>query len=182
MPKWKNISLEGYAYFVTTKIKDYIRVFETKPYFDIIIENLNFYRNKFGFRLWAYVIMPEHMHLMIRLADKCDLSKIMEEFKRYTSKQILTQLKEDKKFHLIKLFAITNPRKEKHIVWEEGFRGLGISSERVFNIKMNYIHNNPVKRGFVKEPEDYIYSSYRNYYSQNSSIIELDPIIYHGAG
>lgn len=70
MPKWKNISLEGYAYFITTKIKDYIKVFETKPYFDIIIDNVNFYREKFGFKLWGYVIMPEHIHLMIHLVIK----------------------------------------------------------------------------------------------------------------
>ena len=176
MPKWRNISLEGYAYFITTKIKDYIKVFETKPYFDILIENLNFYRRKFGFKLWGYVIMPEHIHLMIHLGDRNDLSKIMEEFKRYTSKQILKQLMKDKKSHLIKLFTIANPKKEKHMVWEEGFRGLGIRSERVSNIKMNYIHNNPVKRGLVEKPEDYTYSSYRNYYCDDNSIIKLDAI------
>ena len=176
MPKWRNISLEGYAYFITTKIKDYIKVFETKPYFDIIIENLNFYRKKFGFKLWGYVIMPEHIHLMIYLSGKDDVSKIMEEFKRYTSKQILIQLKKDKKLHLIKLFTIINPKKEKHMVWEEGFRSLGIYSEKVFNIKMNYIHNNPLKRGLAGKPEDFIYSSYRNYYYEDSSIIKLDPI------
>ena len=96
--------------------------------------------------------------------------------KRYTSKQILTQLKKDKKSHLMELFTIVNPKKEKHMVWEEGFRGLGIHSQRVFNIKMNYIHNNPVKRGLAKKPEDYLYSSYRNYYCNDNSIIELDPI------
>jgi REP element-mobilizing transposase RayT len=176
MPKWKNISLEGYAYFITTKIKNYIKVFETKLYFDIIIDNVNFYREKFGFKLWGYVIMPEHIHLMIHLGDKNDLSKIMEQFKRYTSKQMLKQLKKDKKSHLIKPFTIANVKKEKHMVWEEGFRGLGIRSERVFNIKMNYIHNNPVKRGLVEKPEDYTYSSYRNYYCDDSSIIKLDSI------
>jgi putative transposase len=176
MPRWKNISLEGYAYFITTKIKDYIKVFETKPYFDIIIENLNFYRKKFGFKLWGYVIMPEHIHLMIYLTGKNNLSKIMEEFKRFTSKQILKQLQAEKRLDLIKLFTIPTPKKEKHMVWEEGFKGLGIRSEKVFNIKMNYIHYNPVKRGLVEKPEDYIYSSYRNYYCQDNSIIELDPI------
>ena len=140
MPRWKNISLEGYAYFITTKIKNYIKVFETKPHFDIIIENLNFYRHKFGFKLWAYVVMPEHIHLMIYLADKNDLSKIMEEFKRYTSKQILKQVEKDNKSHLIKLFTVVNPKKEKHMVWEEGFRGLGIHSEKVFKIK-NGLHS-----------------------------------------
>ena len=183
MGRWKNISLEGYTYFITTKIRDYVKVFETKPYFDIILENLNFYRHKFGFKLWAYVIMPEHIHLMIHLADKNDLSKIMEEFKRYTSKQILAKLKQHEKVHLVELFTIANPKKEKHMVWEEGFRGLGIRSERGFNIKVNYIHNNPVKRGLAEKPEDYIYSSYRNYYCEDNSIIKLDSVFFNiGAG
>ena len=183
MGRWKNISLEGYAYFVTTKIRDYIKVFETEPYFQIIIENLNFYRSKFGFKLWAYVIMPEHIHFMIHLADTSNLSKIMEEFKRYTSKRILAELQKDNRTDLLRLFTIDNPRKEKHMVWEEGFRGLGVRSEKVFNIKMNYIHNNPVKRGLVENPEDYVYSSYRNYFCEDDSIIKLDPLFVDiGAG
>ena len=113
---------------------------------------------------------------MIHLSDRNDLSKIMEEFKRYTSKLLLKQLRQDKKSYLIEAFTILNPKKEKHMVWEEGFRGLGIRSQRVFDIKMNYIHNNPLRRGLVAKPEDYLYSSYRNYYCDDNSIIELDPL------
>jgi hypothetical protein len=119
---------------------------------------------------------------MLHLGDKGELSKITEEFKRYTSKQILARLSDDNEDGLLKLFTVINPKKEKHMLWEEGFRSLGIYSERVLNIKMNYIHNNPVKRGLVERPEDYLYSSARNYFCGDHSIIQLDTMFDSGAG
>jgi len=174
MNKWKNIPLDGHVYFITTKVTDYKAIFKEKRYIDIILENLNFYRDKYNYKLLAYVIMPEHFHLMLYIEKGWQLFKIMEELKRYTSKQILKQLKNEKKVKLLSFFKSKASGKEKHKVWEEGFRSLGIYSKRIFDIKMNYIHNNPVKRGLVKKPEDYLYSSFRNYFLEDDSIIKID--------
>jgi len=174
MGKWKTIEHPGAAYFVTPTIVDFVVVFDQKLYIDIILENLDFYRNKYGFKLYAFVIMPEHLHLIIPPLGESKIKEIMRDFKSYTSKKLTSQLKEDGRFEILNRLKKFATRKIEHPFWTEGNRPLGIYTEKILRSKIDYIHANPLRRGLVKDLKDYPYSSFRNYYLNDESLIKID--------
>ena len=93
----------------------------------------------------------------------------MQRFKSYTAKQILDHLKASRATHLLHLFALfkrQHKRASTYQLWEEGSHPQLVESETVMRQKLDYIHQNPVKRGYVDLPEDWRYSSARNYAGQ----------------
>lgn len=174
MGKWRTIEHPGAAYFVTSSVVDFIAVFDQHVYIDIILKNLDFYRNRYNFKLYAFVIMPEHLHLIIHPQGESKIKDIMRNFKSYTSKKLTSQLREDGRFEILnrlKKFAI--PRIE-HPFWTEGNRPIGVYTGKVLRSKIDYIHANPLRRGLVKNLEDYPCSSFRNYYLNDESLIKID--------
>jgi len=178
MPLRKRIHCKGNACFITTSVNKFVKIFSEKRYIEIILKNISFYREKHGFLLLAYVIMPDHLHLLIYPDPerKVDVSDIMEDFKKFTSRQLRVQMEKDKKTNWLAAFRLEAPRKRnwQFRIWQERFDDLGIHSLNVARIKINYIHNNPVRKGMVDRPEDYPYSSARNYLSNDHSIIRVD--------
>ena len=123
----------GSYYFATATIVEWIPVFTRKPYFDIIIESLNFCRNNKGLNIFTYVIMDNHVHLLIS-GDK--LSNIIRDFKRHTAKELIKNLKEDGKEWILsqlKFHKIAYKKASDYQVWQEGFHPKEIYSEEVLN-------------------------------------------------
>lgn len=169
---------QGNAYYVTTSVNKFIKIFKEKKYIDIILENIDFYRCKYGFKLLAYVIMPDHLHLLIfpKQDGVGEVSNMVGDFKRFTSRVLRKQMEKDKKTSWLRFFKIEVPKRKnwQYRIWQEGFDDLGIYSLNMAKIKLNYIHNNPVRKKLVEKPEEYLYSSARNYILNDQSIIEVD--------
>jgi putative transposase len=178
MPLRKRIYCKGNACFITTSVNKFVKIFRDKRYIEIILENISFYRDKHGFLLLAYVIMPDHLHLLIYPDPERaeEVSDIMEDFKKFTSRQLRMQMEKDKKTKWLEAFRLEIPRKKnwQFRVWQERFDDLGIYSLNIAKVKINYIHNNPVRKRMVDRPEDYPYSSARNYLLNDHSIIRVD--------
>jgi REP element-mobilizing transposase RayT len=111
--------------------------------------------------------MPSHLHLIAR-AESCNsLSDILRDFKKFTAKTILNQIVEEpesRREWLLQYFreeAI--PDKSSYRFWQEGNHPMEINSNNFFIEKLEYIHNNPVEELIVERPEDYYFSSARNY-------------------
>ncbi|MFH1366694.1 MAG: transposase [Patescibacteria group bacterium] len=164
----RKIYLQEQCYFLTTNVLNKLWVFghfKNTIYVpaiqlcDVIINDLNFYRQKFQFQLHGYVIMPNHLHLILTIGSIGNVSEIMRDFKGHTSYEINKLLKNKSGF------------------WQEDFYEHTIRNEQDFAEKMNYIHNNPVKSNFVKNPADFKYSSFRNYYLNDDSVIKIDKIV-----
>jgi putative transposase len=151
--------IEG-TYFVTSTIVKWKKLFAKDSFANIIIEELKFRKEKKQIELYGYVIMPEHFHLIISSES---IPKVMRSIKSYTAKKIIEKLKEEKRFSIL-----TDLKKSKsefklqseYQVWQEGFHPKMILGSEEFEQKMNYMHNNPVKRGLVESPGDWKYSSY----------------------
>lgn len=178
MPLSKRKFFEGNAYFITTSVNKFIKIFKEKNYIDILLENIDFYRTKYNFKLIAYVIMPDHLHWLI-YPDQDDVKKIsniMENFKKFTSRQLRKLMERKKRIGWLKLFKLKSPKKKnwEYQIWEDGYDDLGVYSAKVLRTKIDYIHNNPVRKGLVKRPEDYLYSSARNYILNDHSVIKVD--------
>ena len=174
MGKWRTIEHPGAAYFVTSTIVDFVVIFNKKAYVDIVIENLNFYRKKYKFKLYAFVIMPEHLHLVIHPFPASKIRDIMRDFKSYTSKKLSTQLYKDERSEILNHLKRFSSSRIKHPIWTEGNRPIGIYTERVLRSKIDYVHANPLRRKLVDDLADYPYSSYRNYYLDDEALIKID--------
>ena len=151
------------TYFVTATIVEWIPIFTSSVYCDLIIDSLKFCDTKEKFTLHAWVIMDNHIHLIISGEG---LSDGIRDFKSFTAKCILEQLRVDNKTWVLNQFEYYKKRNKTHTnyqVWQEGVHPQAITSEEMFRQKLNYIHFNPVKKGLVDDPVHWIYSSARDY-------------------
>ncbi|RPI13755.1 MAG: hypothetical protein EHM58_17835 [Ignavibacteriae bacterium] len=138
----------------------------------IIIDNLKARLKKYCSNLTAYLIIPTHLHLIIYTPEGESISDFMRDLKRYSSKDIRSRLYIDKRNDILDVFkkeSLTGGYK----VWQDRFDDYIITSEHMLEVKMGYIHDNPGRAGLVKEITDWKYSSARNYYLDDNSIIEV---------
>ena len=162
------INKQSAVYFLTLRVVNWVDVFTRREYRDIIIENLQYCQQNKGLVIFAYVIMSNHIHLLIQSKND-NLSSIIRDFKGYTSKVILKQIEtgvESRKewmLHNFKEAAVKHERNTTYQFWAHANHAEEIFSNKFIEQKLDYIHNNPVKAGIVYQPQDYIYSSARNY-------------------
>jgi hypothetical protein len=99
--------------------------------------------------------------------------------KKFTARKIIERLQCDRKGWLLNQLAFYKKRhktKSDHQVWQEGYHPQLITSTGMLMQKIEYIHNNPVRRGLTAAPEHWLHSSARNYLLGDHSVIELDPL------
>jgi len=126
---------------VTTNVYHSEKIFSKPKIADIVLFALFFLRDKGYYRLYSFVIMPEHLHLIILPQDKKTLSQIMHSIKSYTAKKMNHFLGRSGK------------------VWQDGFYERIIRNKDDLREKAGYIENNPVRRKLVEAPEKYFYCS-----------------------
>jgi REP element-mobilizing transposase RayT len=154
-------------YFLTFQIVGWVDIFTRKVYRDIVIENLKYCQEKKGLILFAYVIMSNHIHLMAQ-SETNFLSDIIRDFKSYSCKKFMVELlnySESRRDWMQIVFEYYGKFKNKQTnqIWTHENHAEHIFSQKFIEQKINYIHNNPVRAGIVLHPEDYLYSSARNY-------------------
>ncbi len=156
-------------YFLTLTVKEWIDIFIDDNYKLIIIDSLRFCQKEKGIEIFGYCIMSSHIHMIARVKENYKLSDCLRDFKKYTSKAIIRQISKEQDLSrrsLIEKFINKNKDKtgkENHTFWQTGNHPVEISSNKFFDEKLEYIHNNPVVASLVKHPEDYLFSSARNY-------------------
>ena len=168
-----SIKNQDEIYFVTFTVHQWVDIFTRKDYKDIIIESLKFCQKEKGLKIYSWVIMTNHLHLIIS-SDKIKLSDIIRDFKKYTAKKIFDAIEsnpyESRKRWLLWLF-----KKEQQIwFWEEGYHGVEIKNKEMFDSKANYIHLNPVRAYIVEKEEEYLFSSCADFYGARKSLLNLE--------
>ena len=165
----------GGTYFITCTVVKWIPLFTRKPYLDILIDSLQFCRQHKGLKIYAYVILDNHLHLVVA-GDQ--LTDIIRDFKSYTAKRLIAKLEQEQKTWLLNQFQYyKQPAKTKsdYQVWQEGFHPQEIVSEEMLHQKIDYLHYNPVRIGVGARPEDCVYSS-AGAYAGGKGIVELDAL------
>ena len=164
-------------YFSTCTITEWLCVFKEEKYFNIIIDSLKYCIEHKGLLLLGFVIMPNHLQLMTCHEENTTLSVIMRDFKHFTSTKIAEMLVTDKNYlflHVCKKAAQGRSKKQDYKIWQDEYHPIAITSEKWFLQKMEYMHYNPVRKGFVERPEFWKYSSARNWLSDDDSIIKIN--------
>jgi len=129
-----------------------------------VIDSLRYSQENKGLEIYAFVIMSNHIHLLIR-SDIGKLSNTIREFKSFTARQILLAIdseSESRREWMLNLFefaAKQHKRNEKYQIWTHENHAELIYSDKFIFQKMDYIHENPVCAGIVEKAEDYLYSS-----------------------
>jgi len=167
-------------HYVTFQVVRWVDIFTRKVYRDIVIDSLRYCQENKELEIYAFVIMSNHMHLLIR-SGIGKLSDTIREFKSFTAKQILLAIdseSESRREWMLNLFefaAKQHKRNEKYQVWTHENHAELIYSDKFIFQKIDYIHENPVRAGLVEKAEDYVYSSAPKF-AGNSCLLDIVPI------
>jgi len=133
--------------------------------------------------VYAYCIMPSHMHMIIAAKPGYDLSAIVRDFKKFTSKEIIKkigEIHESRREWLLDTFLHLGNRIKRvkgYKVWQDGSHAKVLQSKEFMQQKLDYIHNNPVAAMIVDDPVDYIFSSARTYMNEKDGLLQLDGFV-----
>ena len=151
------------VHFLTDTVVNWMPVFTRPDTVNIILNSFSYLQQQHDVKLYGYVILENHLHWV---AQSNNLAKDVARFKSYTAKQILQYLELQKQHRLLKQLAFYKKKYKndrQYQFWQEGSHPQEIQDSKMLLQKLNYIHQNPVKRGYVDEPIDWRYSSARNY-------------------
>ena len=166
--KYKATTTEE-AYFITITTVGWIDVFTRLNQKHNIINALNYCQRNKGLEIYAFVIMSSHVHLLCKATNSFILSDVIRDFKKFTSKKILQtciEEPESRREWMLNYFQKACEhlkREQNHKVWQDGYHAELVETNRFIKQKVDYIHSNPVKDKTVSLPEDYYFSSARNY-------------------
>ena len=156
------------AHFITMTVVDWIDVFSRKTYRDIVVDSFNYCIKNKGMILYGYVIMTNHIHMIMQSEDE-KLSDLVRDFKKFTAKTILDTIQvenESRKEWMLERFkkaTETHKRNKNFQFWQLNNHPVEVYSDEFLWTKLDYIHLNPVRAGFVEKASHYIYSSAQNY-------------------
>ena len=140
------------------------------------IEALDKARNKLHFKLWAYVIMPEHVHvLLLPLAPGAEIAPILKAVKQSVSRKAIAHLRANAPEWLERLKVTRPTGRVEHRFWQQGGGyDRNINNPATARKVIEYIHNNPVRRGLVDTPTEWEWSSARWYAGETDVKLRID--------
>jgi REP element-mobilizing transposase RayT len=160
-------------HFLTCTVVGWLPIFTRPETVQILFDSWRFLQAHQRLILYGYVILENHLHL---IASAEDLGKEIGDFKSFTARQIIDFLEERRVHFLLQqleFFKAKHKVDRKYQLWQEGSHPELIQDEEMMRQKLEYIHNNPVKRGYVDDPAHWRYSSARNYAGQ-PGILEVE--------
>ncbi len=155
-------------HFFTCTVVNWIPVFTNRETVQILLDSFCYMQKEKHLKLYGFVIMENHLHF---IASCCDLGKEIGCFKSFTARKIIDFLKENKVNLILKqleYYKLRHKNDRTHQFWQEGIHPELIQGGKMMRQKLEYMHYNPVKRGYVDDPIHWRYSSARNYAEQES--------------
>jgi REP element-mobilizing transposase RayT len=153
------INVPDAPYFITSTIVEWLPVFTTGACCDLLLRSFEYCREHKALRIYAWVIMENHFHAIFAGPN---LASTIADLKKFTAREILMQLERENRAWLLnqlQYFRAAHKTRSQHQVWQEGVHPQWIPTDAIMLQKLEYIHNNPVKRGWVASPEHWRYSS-----------------------
>jgi len=154
--RWRNLGRGGDTCFVTTTVLDFVPVFAHDQFADLAVRILFESCTQVCAALDAFVVMPHHVHFLLRLPPSINVSRFVQRYKSLSAREIRPLLPQSVA-QQFKAQAGLNQR----TFWQRSFRSVTIDGERFFRQKMTYIHENPVRAGLVESSLDWKWSSAR---------------------
>ena len=163
------------AHFVTSTITGWLPVFTSPACCGILTGSFTDCREHKGLRLHGWVIMENHFHAIVSAPG---LSAVLADLKKFTARRLVEQLPREGRDWLLRLLAAEkagHKTRSRHQVWQEGFHPQAIHDDAMMIQKLEYIHNNPVRRGWVASPEHWRWSSAHEWVKGASPVLVCEP-------
>jgi putative transposase len=159
----------GYLHFITTSCYQRRPLLGSRLNRHLFLEVLEQVRRRYHFVVVGYVVMPEHVHLLLGEPERGNPSVVMQAIKQGFARRLLGKLRSQADLRQGHLWSAAL---EAGHIWQRRFYDFVVFSEKKRAEKLRYMHRNPVKRGLVLEPEQWVWSSFRHYASG-----ELGPVL-----
>jgi len=147
----KRFQQSAQSHFVTFTCYRRRPNFDSPEVYDLFVEVLERTRRRFALCVYGYVVMPEHVHLLVSEPERDLLADAVHHLKLSFAKRLGTG-----------------------VFWQKRYYDRNLRSEREFKEKLRYLHRNPVKRGLVQEPQDWKWSSFRHYALREKGVVEIE--------
>ncbi len=161
-------------YFITMTVVNWMDVFVRKNHKIAIVESLAYCQKNKGLEIFAWCLMPSHLHMIVRAKEGFMLADIIRDFKANTARVILKQIIEEPESRRdwlldnFKKAALLDTKAGKYKFWKDGYHPVELYTPKFTMQKLEYIHNNPVEEMLVVKPWEYMFSSARNYADMDS--------------
>jgi len=166
-----------HLFFITATLCGWKQLFVKPKYISIVLNSLKWLRTEDRMSLYAFVLMPSHLHAVVKPNERT-IGTLLNEFGSFTAHAFLHQLRHDKQNDLLEYFSMQRrDKRHKHSIWQD-IQAKNVFSTRFLNQKIEYIHNNPVDKEWklVDDRADYQYPSARFYDRNDKLVIEVDDV------
>lgn len=157
-------------YFITFAVIQWVDVFTRSEYKEIIVGSLKYCQKEKGLKIYSWCLMTNHIHMIVGSSGKNRIENIIRDFKKYSSVQVCEAIemnkRESRKNWMLGIFreeAMASSKHQKYCFWQNSYHPIELNNKRIMDQKIDYIHDNPVVEEIVEQPEDYLYSSARDY-------------------
>ncbi|MDA2912432.1 transposase [Acidobacteriia bacterium AH_259_A11_L15] len=164
--------------FLTANTYKRVPLFRESANRDIFFRELAFYRSKYAFSLYAYVLMPDHFHLLLGFPPEKSFAGFLRDLKSAVGRMVVDEAKQNNPRLLSRLRLPTQPERRRdalYCVLQPRSYVRAVTSRSMFDQKLDYIHANPVRDRLVKRAINYLYSSLRNY-ELGQGCITINPL------
>ena len=154
----------GNPYFLTCSVVGWLPIFTRRECVEIVLDSWKFLQAKGRMTLFGYVVLENHLHF---IAVGKNLTKEVGDFKSFTARKIIDCLEARGEASLLRQLShekASHKTDREYQLWQEGSHPKEIITDEMMDQKIEYIHNNPVTRGYVDNPLHWRYSSARNYH------------------
>lgn len=161
--RYRFLDSDSCPYFITATTVKWMPLFSNPEIVSILLGSLKFLAESERITLFTYVIMENHLHL---IASSADLSGEISKFKSFTARKCIDYYLESKNDFILDQLAfhkLKHKTDRSYQFWQEGSHPQRIENAAVMKQKIDYIHANPVRRGYVELPEHWRYSSAGSY-------------------
>ena len=178
--RWRPDFDPDHLYFVTTTASNHVHVFQRPIIKRILVDALHLISVVNRVSLYAFVAMPNHIHVIIQCPQDFPPKDWARAFKASTAQLIVRHYQVEQNQAALDLLAamVTRPEKQKYKVWEDGYVPKSIVTSAFLVQKLTYIHNNPVQPHWrlADVPEGYAWSSARFYLEDEPCIIPVQDV------
>ena len=173
---------DAIPHFVTFTVVGWIDVFSREIYKEKMLESLNFCIQRKGLIVHAWIIMTNHVHLIISSHDN-KIADLVRDIKKYTSRQIIDLIaqnpQESRKEWMLNIFLFVgkgNKSNTNYQFWKQDYHPVELNTNERLSQRLIYLHENPVRAGLVWEPWHYKYSSAIDYYTIENGLLKIEQL------
>lgn len=175
----KPIFNDAYLYFVTTTAIKHLHLFKRDVIKRIILDSFHHLRTTGKIKIFVFVIMPNHIHIIALFSKEYTISDVMRDFKKFTARQIYRHYQAEGNEKVLVILRTEGQKvNQEYKIWEDDYDARDIFSVPFLQQKMDYIHQNPCQPQWklVESPEQYLWSTASFYLDGKPCIIPIDDV------